>query len=187
MLSVYECHSAAEVLARAAAVHRKRRTIFAPPRRRSAPKPATPAPFAVTSLTGSVTGRLMVDANAMTPVGGVTVKIIQSAVCAVAGVTLCDLLSERRTKNVVVPRHIAIALSKHFTHRSLPDIGRRFGDRDHTTVLHAVNKLQPIMDDITQRLTEDDPLETWVVAAFEAYGRINPKVGTHGTKKAEQP
>jgi chromosomal replication initiator protein len=48
------------------------------------------------------------------------------------------LLSARRSRDVVRPRQIAMFLAKALTSRSLPEIGRRFGGRDHTTVLHAV-------------------------------------------------
>jgi chromosomal replication initiator protein len=57
------------------------------------------------------------------------------------GVSRADLLSSRRTANVVRPRQIAMYLAKTLTLRSLPEIGRRFGGRDHTTVLHAVRKI----------------------------------------------
>lgn len=57
------------------------------------------------------------------------------------GVSRSDLLSSRRTANVVRPRQIAMYLAKTLTLRSLPEIGRRFGGRDHTTVLHAVRKI----------------------------------------------
>ncbi len=57
------------------------------------------------------------------------------------GVTRSDLLSSRRTANVVRPRQIAMYLAKTLTLRSLPEIGRRLGGRDHTTVLHAVRKI----------------------------------------------
>ena len=51
-------------------------------------------------------------------------------------------LSSRRTANVVRPRQVAMYLAKLLTLRSLPEIGRRFGGRDHTTVLHAVRKIE---------------------------------------------
>jgi chromosomal replication initiator protein len=52
-----------------------------------------------------------------------------------------DILSQRRHRSVVRPRQIGMYLAKHLTQRSLPEIGRRFGDRDHTTVLHAIRKI----------------------------------------------
>jgi len=58
-----------------------------------------------------------------------------------------DLLSSRRSRSVVRPRQIAMYLSKMLTSRSLPEIGRRFGNRDHTTVLHAVRKVEQLMSE----------------------------------------
>ncbi|HWB47288.1 MAG TPA: chromosomal replication initiator protein DnaA [Hyphomicrobiaceae bacterium] len=52
-----------------------------------------------------------------------------------------DILSERRHRSVVRPRQVGMYLAKHLTSRSLPEIGRRFGKRDHTTVLHAIRKI----------------------------------------------
>lgn len=78
------------------------------------------------------------------------VETIQRAVLAFyPKVSLVDLKSARRTAAVVRPRQIAMFLVKALTTRSLPDIGRRFGGRDHTTVLHAVRKIE--------RLSETDP------------------------------
>jgi chromosomal replication initiator protein len=56
-------------------------------------------------------------------------------------VAKADLLSPRRSRTVVVPRQIGMYLAKKLTSRSLPEIGRRFGGRDHSTVLHAVRKI----------------------------------------------
>jgi chromosomal replication initiator protein len=57
------------------------------------------------------------------------------------GVSRADLLSQRRHRSVVWPRQIGMFLAKQLTSRSLPEIGRRFGNRDHTTVLHAIRKI----------------------------------------------
>ena len=56
-------------------------------------------------------------------------------------VTRADIISQRRHRSVVWPRQIGMYLAKQLTSRSLPEIGRRFGDRDHTTVLHAIRKI----------------------------------------------
>lgn len=56
-----------------------------------------------------------------------------------------DLVSARRTRVIVRPRQIAMYLAKTLTPRSLPEIGRRFGNRDHTTVLHAVRKVEDLI------------------------------------------
>lgn len=71
----------------------------------------------------------------------VTVDEIQKAVAAYFSITPADINSKRRTQSVVRPRHIAMYLAKTMTTRSLPDIGRRFGGRDHSTVIHAVAKI----------------------------------------------
>ena len=66
---------------------------------------------------------------------------IRKVVAEIAGVEDNDLLSGRRTRAVVRPRQVAMYIAKTVTSRSLPEIGRRFGGRDHTTVLHAVRKV----------------------------------------------
>lgn len=71
----------------------------------------------------------------------IQVEKIQRAVCSVFNVAMNDLKSIRRSAQVVRPRQIAMYLSKTLTSRSLPEIGRRFGDRHHTTVLHAFRKI----------------------------------------------
>ena len=72
----------------------------------------------------------------------VKIEDIQRLVATHYNVSRTDILSTRRTANVVRPRQIAMYLSKVLTLRSLPEIGRRFGGRDHTTVLHAVRKIE---------------------------------------------
>lgn len=67
---------------------------------------------------------------------------IKRAACTHFQVSITDLMSKRRTKDVVYPRHIAFFLAKSRTLHSLPEIGRRFGGKDHTTVLHGVRKIQ---------------------------------------------
>ena len=69
---------------------------------------------------------------------------IQRIVARQYNVSRADLLSSRRTANVVRPRQVAMYLAKILTLRSLPEIGRRFGGRDHTTVLHAVRKIEAL-------------------------------------------
>jgi chromosomal replication initiator protein len=61
------------------------------------------------------------------------------------GVSKGDLLSQRRHRSVVWPRQIGMYLAKQLTQRSLPEIGRRFGNRDHTTVLHAIRKIEGVI------------------------------------------
>src|SRR6266581_5949048 len=75
----------------------------------------------------------------------VRIEDIQRTVARQYNVSRADLLSSRRTANVVRPRQIAMYLAKTLTLRSLPEIGRRFGGRDHTTVLHAVRKIEALV------------------------------------------
>ncbi len=58
--------------------------------------------------------------------------------------------SARRARNVARPRQVAMYLSKLLTARSLPEIGRKFGGRDHTTVMHAIRKVEELMGDDAQ-------------------------------------
>ena len=73
-----------------------------------------------------------------------TVDRIQRAVCEEFNVTLTDMTSKRRARVIARPRQVAMYLSKKLTKRSLPDIGRRFGGRDHTTVMHAVKRIDEL-------------------------------------------
>ena len=84
----------------------------------------------------------------------VRIEDIQRAVARQYNVSRSDLLCSRRTANVVRPRQIAMYLAKILTLRSLPEIGRRFGGRDHTTVLHAVRKIVALTA-IDTALTEE--------------------------------
>ena len=73
-----------------------------------------------------------------------TIDEIQRKVADYYGLKVADLLSERRAREVARPRQIAMYIAKKMTPRSLPEIGRRFGKRDHTTVMHAVKKVEQL-------------------------------------------
>jgi hypothetical protein len=73
------------------------------------------------------------------------IRAIIRLVSSTYGVTATDIISERRSAKIVKPRQIAMYLAKRITLRSLPEIGRRFGGRDHTTVLHAVRKIEGLI------------------------------------------
>ncbi|MGI9404787.1 MAG: chromosomal replication initiator protein DnaA [Hyphomicrobiaceae bacterium] len=75
------------------------------------------------------------------------------------GISRNDILSQRRHRSIVWPRQIGMYLSKKLTSRSLPEIGRRFGGRDHTTVLHAIRKIENELNDNTQLKDELDDLK----------------------------
>lgn len=80
------------------------------------------------------------------PPGKISVRDIQDAVAEHYGVCVSDMLAHRRTVDIVMPRHVAMYLTKKLTHRSLPEIGRLFGRRDHTTVLHACRKVEALCE-----------------------------------------
>jgi chromosomal replication initiator protein len=75
----------------------------------------------------------------------VTVEEIQRKVAEHYNIRLSDMSSPRRARNVARPRQVAMYLAKQLTTRSLPEIGRRFGGRDHTTVMHAVSRVAELM------------------------------------------
>ena len=75
----------------------------------------------------------------------VTIEEIQKRVAEHWGIRLTDMTSARRSRTVARPRQVAMYLAKHFTDRSLPEIGRMFGNRDHTTVMHAVTRVTELM------------------------------------------
>jgi chromosomal replication initiator protein len=89
----------------------------------------------------------------------VKIEDIQRVVARQYNVSRADLLSSRRTANVVRPRQVAMYLAKTLTLRSLPEIGRRFGGRDHTTVLHAVRKIENLVNTDTALAEEIELLK----------------------------
>lgn len=74
------------------------------------------------------------------------VKEIIAVVAQETGVSTHDILSPRRSEKVVLARHIAMYLAKTLTAHSFPDLGKLFGGKDHTTVLHAVERISKLLD-----------------------------------------
>ena len=74
----------------------------------------------------------------------ITIEEIQKKVAEHFNIRLTDMHSPRRSRSVARPRQIAMYLAKSITSRSLPEIGRKFGGRDHTTVMHAVKKIEEL-------------------------------------------
>ena len=74
----------------------------------------------------------------------VTIEEIQKQVASHFNVRISDMHSARRARSVARPRQVAMYLAKQLTSRSLPEIGRKFGGRDHTTVMHAVRKVEEL-------------------------------------------
>lgn len=75
----------------------------------------------------------------------ITIDEIQRKVAEHYTIRLTDMHSARRARNVARPRQVAMYLAKQLTSRSLPEIGRKFGGRDHTTVMHAVRKIEELI------------------------------------------
>ena len=76
----------------------------------------------------------------------VTIEEIQKRVAEHWNIRLTDMSSARRARAVARPRQVAMYLAKQLTSRSLPEIGRKFGNRDHTTVMHAVSRVTELME-----------------------------------------
>ena len=74
-----------------------------------------------------------------------TIEEIQRKVAEHYNVRLSDLIGPKRLRAIARPRQVAMYLSKQMTHRSLPEIGKRFGGRDHTTIMHGVRKIEELM------------------------------------------
>lgn len=91
---------------------------------------------------------------------------IQRVVAAHYNILITDIRSARRTANIVRPRQVAMYLCRTLTNKSYPEIGLRFGGRDHTTVLHAFNKINYLL----QRMPE---LEAEVAAFRASLAQLN--------------
>ena len=83
----------------------------------------------------------------------ITVDFIQRCVAEEFALSLHELKTKRRNKNIVLPRQVAMYLSRELTDLSLPEIGDFFGGKDHTTVLHSYNKIKELVK--TNRLLKD--------------------------------
>jgi len=72
----------------------------------------------------------------------VSIENVQKSVASFFNLPLSELRARKRNKNIVVPRQIAMYLSRQLTNQSLPEIGNAFGGKDHTTVLHSCKKIE---------------------------------------------
>lgn len=80
-----------------------------------------------------------------TPSTRVTIDLILSAVAEATGISVTEITGDKRSRPIVESRHLAMYLARELTDASLPKIGERIGNRDHTTVLHAVEKIGKLM------------------------------------------
>ena len=77
----------------------------------------------------------------------ISISLIQQAVCTYFNLSLSELLSDKRTQSIVYPRQIAMYLARELTDLSLPKIGQDFGNKDHTTVMHANSKIERLLNE----------------------------------------
>jgi chromosomal replication initiator protein len=80
----------------------------------------------------------------------ISIPTIQKEVCSFFTVAHADLIGSKRRKEIVFPRHIAMFLCQELTDSSLPQIGKAFGGKDHTTVMHAVDKIKQKIETETE-------------------------------------
>ena len=77
----------------------------------------------------------------------ITIEQVQRKVCDLFGIKPTDLKAKTRTKTIAFPRQVAMYLARQLTHASLAEVGRAFGGKDHTTVLHAVTKIHTLLQE----------------------------------------
>ena len=143
--------TAADVRVRAAQVRAFRARVW--PLQRPAALPASAAPAVqapAVPMLGSqdidvLRARLRALALPSSP-GRITVRRVLEVTAGHFGTTVDALLSERRTQSLSRPRQIAMFVARKVTGRSLPFVGRRMGDRDHTTILHGWRAVQSLVD-----------------------------------------
>lgn len=97
----------------------------------------------------------------------ITIRDVQRTVSRKFKTGILDLLSKRRSPNIVLPRHISFVLCLILTMSSSAEIGRKHGGRDHSTVLHANEKFQWLSDRLRAELKPTDFLSAWVNRAHE--------------------
>ena len=93
----------------------------------------------------------------------VTVDLIQSSVCKFFKISKNEMLSSRRSRYLVRPRQTAIYLTKILTSKSLPEIGREFSNRDHTTIIHSVKTIEKLIKEDTELCSNVDNLKNQIL------------------------
>ena len=94
----------------------------------------------------------------------ITIDEIQNKVSNYYNINTEDLISSRRLRSFARPRQVAMYLAKKLTSRSLPEIGRKFGGRDHTTVIHAVKKIDQLKSE-NEKFDEDVSVLTQIITS----------------------
>ena len=93
----------------------------------------------------------------------VTIELIQSLVCKFFKISKNEMLSSRRSRYLVRPRQAAIYLAKILTSKSLPEIGREFSNRDHTTIIHSVRTIEKLKENDTELAANIDNLKNQIL------------------------
>jgi len=93
----------------------------------------------------------------------VTIDLIQSLVCKFFKISKNEMLSSRRSRYLVRPRQAAIYLAKILTSKSLPEIGREFSNRDHTTIIHSVKTIEKLKENDTELSANIDNLKNQIL------------------------
>lgn len=106
-----------------------------------------------------------------------TIESIQKKVAEHYGLSVGRLAGPERFKFITHARHVAMFFVRHMTGRSYPDIGREFGDRDHTTVMHGIRKILRLMAEDQETLNELEQLR--VVLGCDPLP-VPKESGTHG-------
>lgn len=165
-------------------------TAVAEPERSAAVAPAIPAlaapqrvPFILEWPGGAGSCRIELPAGPIQPYMVIAAQSFQpaerdsrdlriadvlAAVVQITGTGVLDIKSHRRTKNVLAPRQLVMALARRLTTRTLPEIGNFLGGRDHTTVLSACRKYGPVIDKVAARLGDGATLADWVSESWAA-------------------
>ena len=97
------------------------------------------------------------------PENKVTIDLIQSTVCKFYKISKNEMLSSRRSRYLVRPRQTAIYLTKILTSKSLPEIGREFSNRDHTTIIHSVKTIEKLKKDDPELINNIDTLKNKIL------------------------
>ena len=97
------------------------------------------------------------------PENKVTIDLIQSTVCKFYKISKNEMLSSRRSRYLVRPRQTAIYLTKILTSKSLPEIGREFSNRDHTTIIHSVKTIEKLIKDDDELSSNIDNLKNKIL------------------------
>ena len=93
----------------------------------------------------------------------VTIDLIQTLVCKFFKISKNEMISSRRSRYLVRPRQTAIYLSKLLTSKSLPEIGRSFSNRDHTTVIHSVKTIERLRKEDSELNVNIDSLKNKIL------------------------